>query len=134
MKAYAIWGNNISFGWTPGDSGRAVILYYLIEYNNDTVYHLQPERAVWRTIRNLTKILENPANLTNLRPSTTYRFRMTAYNRVGASPISNVSEDITTSEGGRELHPAVIYCSKSVMEALEHCVKSKLLYENIVQS
>ena len=59
---------------------------------------------------------------------------MTAYNRVGASPISNVSEDITTSEGGRELHPVVIYCSKSVMEALEHCVKSKLLYENIVQS
>ena len=90
----------MSLSFTPGDSGRAVILHYLVEYNNDTNYHINPRRADWRLIRNLTKILENPFNITHLRPSTTYRFRMRAYNRVGPSPYSNISEDITTSEGG----------------------------------
>ena len=52
-------------------------------------------------IRNLTKILENPANITGLKPSSIYRFRMTAVNRVGSSPISNISDDITTGEGSK---------------------------------
>ena len=101
LKAYVIWGSNISLGFTPGNSGRAVIHYYLIEYNNDTAYHKNPKAAVWRLIKNLTKILENPVNITHLKPSTTYRFRMKAFNRVGPSPLSNISEDITTSEGGK---------------------------------
>ena len=100
LKAYGIWGQNISLGWTPGDSGRAVIRHYRIEYNNDTDYHTgYPNARWWRVIRNLTRILENPANISGLVPSTTYRFRMRAFNRIGFSPYSNISEDITTGQG-----------------------------------
>ena len=105
LKAYAVWGSSISLGWKPGDSGRALILYFKIDYNNDTDYHLYPNRAKWHMIRNLTrsKILENPANITGLRPSSIYRFRMTAVNRIGPSPISNISDDITTGEGSESI-------------------------------
>ena len=99
LKAYVIWGTNISMSFTPGYSGRAVIKYYLIEYNNDTAYHKSPLPPVWRLIRNLTKILENPVNITGLIPNTKYRYRMRAFNVMGPSPWSNVSADIKTSDG-----------------------------------
>lgn len=118
LRAIDTWGTNMSLGWIPGDSGRAVILYYLIEYNNDTDYNRNPSAAKWRIIRNLTKILENPANLTHLKPSTVYRFRMKAFNRVGASPYSNISDDILTGEGIPSQAPLKITASAPERQAL----------------
>ncbi|XP_047144342.1 protein sidekick-1 isoform X1 [Hydra vulgaris] len=118
LKSYGIWGSNISLGWTPGDSGRAVFLYYLIEYNNDTAYHISQNPPVWRLIRNLTKILENPANIPGLKHSTTYRFRMQGFNIVGPSPYSNVSADITTSEGVPSKAPLRVWASAPERQAL----------------
>jgi len=101
LKAYNVWGNVIALGWTPGYSGRAVILRYQIQYNNATDYQQDPSRAIWRDIMNITKILENPANITYLKPNSIYRFRMRAYNSVGPSAKwSNISGDFSTGEGG----------------------------------
>lgn len=120
LKAYNVWGNVISLGWSPGYSGRAVILYYQIQYNNETDYHQDPRRAIWRDIKNITRILENPSNITHLRPNTIYRFRMRAHNRVGPSKHwSNVSIDISTGEGIPTAAPTDIIATAPARQTLE---------------
>eukprot|EP00111_Clytia_hemisphaerica_P021271 TCONS_00062616-protein len=119
LKAYNVWGTVIALGWTPGYSGRAVILQYQIQYNNDTDYHQNPSRALWREMKNLTKILENPANLTYLQPNAVYRFRMRAYNRLGASGWSNISVDISTGEGVPSSKPRGLIVTAPARQTLE---------------
>ena len=74
-------------------------LYYIIESNNQTNYpNVNP--IIWSIAINLTRIQDIPARIPGLRPNTIYRFRVTAYNALGRSPTSNVSDPITTTSAG----------------------------------
>ena len=84
----------------PGSSGRAPILTYTIQYNNDSF----PVSAQWKTLMVVqdAHLVWNllPLTLPNLKPYSDYRFRVKAKNKVGSSNPSNASDTVRTSETG----------------------------------
>ena len=85
--------------WVEGSKGRSPIIKYVIEGNNETGF-ANDRTSQWfiaLTVDEPYKIYNLPPVLIeNLRPNTVYRFRVRAYNKVGASPLSLVSKDIKT--------------------------------------
>ena len=94
---------SVVLNFTPGPSGRAPILTYTIEYNNDSFY--DPFSARWKTVMIIrdAHLVWNllPLTLPNLKPYTDYRFRVIAKNKVGSSSPSNASDTIKTLETGK---------------------------------
>ena len=94
---------SVVLNFTPGPSGRAPILTYTIEYNNDSFY--DPFSARWKTLMIIrdAHLVWNllPLTLPNLKPYTDYRFRVIAKNKVGSSSPSNASDTIKTLETGK---------------------------------
>ena len=93
---------SVVINFTPGSSGRAPILSYTIEYNNESSD--DPATARWRVLM----VVQDahlvwdllPLTLPHLKPYTDYRFRVTAANKVGRSSPSNASDTIKTLEAG----------------------------------
>lgn len=89
--------------FTPGSSGRAPILTYTIQYNNDSFY---PVSAQWKTLMVVqdAHLVWNllPLTLPNLKPYRDYRFRVIAKNKVGSSNPSNASDTVRTLETGKK--------------------------------
>ena len=94
---------SVVLNFTPGPSGRAPILTYTIQYNNDSFY--DPFSARWKTLMIIrdAHLVWNllPLTLPNLKPYTDYRFRVIAKNKVGSSSPSNASDTIKTLETGK---------------------------------
>lgn len=95
---------SVVLNFTPGPSGRAPILSYTVEYNNDSFY--DPVWSQWKILM----IVQDahlvwdllPITLLHLKPYTDYRFRVIAANKVGSSSPSNTSDPIKTLEAGKE--------------------------------
>ena len=89
---------SVLLNFIPGPSGRAPILTYTVEYNNDSSY--DPASARWWTLMVVTdahlfwKLL--PLKLAHLKPCTFYRFRVIAANKIDSSSPSNPSDKIKT--------------------------------------
>lgn len=100
-----IKARSVSLSWTPGFSGRAPIIEYVIEYDNASFYG--PD-ARWKTLK-IVKDAHHiyqliPLKLLHLKPYADYRFRLIAANKVDVSPPSNASDVIRTQEAGKELY------------------------------
>ena len=89
--------------WTVGNTGRAPIITYTIDYNNESNY--RPETATWRVglvVRDAHQRYPLfPLEVPNLKPYAEYRFRVTANNIVGDSPPSNASGTVRTAEDSK---------------------------------
>lgn len=89
--------------WTVGNTGRAPIITYTIDYNNESNY--RPETATWKTtlvVHDAHKLYPLfPLEVPNLKPYAEYRFRVTATNIVGSSPPSNASGTVRTAEDSK---------------------------------
>ena len=96
---------SVVLDFTPGSSGRAPILTYIIQYNNDTYY--DPASSSWKTLMIVrdAHLVWNllPLELPHLKPYRDYRFRVTATNKVGSSSPSAPTDTIRTQETGKEL-------------------------------
>ena len=96
----------IELTWKEGWKGNSPIIKYIIEGNNETGF-ANDRNSEWFD----ALIVNNPFSIYNLppviiedlRPATTYRFRVQAENKVGSSPFSLVSRDVTTVEDGEFL-------------------------------
>ena len=87
--------------WIEGWKGNSPIIRYIIEGNNETGF-ANDRNSEWfdaLIVNDPFKIHAlPPVIIEGLRPATTYRFRVKAVNKVGASPFSKVSADISTAE------------------------------------
>ena len=87
--------------WVEGSKGRSPITKYVIEGNNETGF-ANDETSQWfdaLIVNDPYKIYNlPPVIIENLRPATVYRFRVKAFNKVGPSPASPKSMDITTAD------------------------------------
>ena len=94
---------SVVLNFTPGSSGRAPILTYTVEYNNDSFY--DPASSRWSTLMIVpdAHLVWNliPLTLPNLKPYTDYRFRVIAANKIDKSNPSNASDTIKTLEAGK---------------------------------
>ena len=95
---------SVLLDFTPGSSGRAPILTYTIQYNNDSFY---PVSVQWKTLMVVqdAHLVWNllPLTLPNLKPYSDYRFRVIAKNKVGSSNPSNASDTVRTLETGKKM-------------------------------
>ncbi|XP_037889144.1 protein sidekick isoform X4 [Glossina fuscipes] len=83
-----IQAHQITFSWTPGRDGFAPLRYYTVQLReNDGPWFLLPER-VDPTLTSYTA--------TNLKPHTTYQFRLQATNDLGPSSFSRESIIVRT--------------------------------------
>ncbi|XP_046802367.1 protein sidekick isoform X13 [Lucilia cuprina] len=83
-----IQAHQITFSWTPGRDGFAPLRYYTVQMReNDGPWSLLPER-VDPTLTSYTA--------TNLKPHTTYQFRIQATNDLGPSAFSRESIVVRT--------------------------------------
>lgn len=93
---------SVVINFTPGPSGRAPILSYTVEYNNDSFY--DPASSRWRilmVVQDAHLVWDLlPLTLPNLKPYTDYRFRVIASNKVGSSSPSNATDTKRTLETG----------------------------------
>ena len=89
--------------WTVGNTGRAPIIKYIIEYNNES--NFRPETATWKTahvVNDAHKLYPLfPMEVPNLKPYAEYRFRVTAVNLMGSSAPSNASGTVRTAEDSK---------------------------------
>lgn len=88
--------------WTPGFSGRAPIIEYKIEYNNDSSYDLVTAKwSLGRRVKDAHRVYQLfPVVISGMRPNVGYRFRVIATNIAGSSPPSTVSDKVMTLETG----------------------------------
>ncbi|XP_055390625.1 protein sidekick isoform X4 [Condylostylus longicornis] len=83
-----IQAHQITFSWTPGRDGFAPLRYYTVQMReDDTKWTSLPER-VDPTVTSYTAI--------NLKPHTTYQFRIQATNDLGPSDFSRESITVRT--------------------------------------
>ncbi|TMW48206.1 hypothetical protein DOY81_006718 [Sarcophaga bullata] len=83
-----IQAHQITFSWTPGRDGFAPLRYYTVQMReNDGPWSLLPERVDPSL---------NSYTATNLKPHTTYQFRIQATNDLGPSAFSRESIVVRT--------------------------------------
>ena len=93
LTARAVGTSRIDLSWSaPRNTGGAPILGYRIEAWSN-------ERRTWNTIRPNTKSKSPTFFDLNLEPATTRRYRVSAINRAGTGPASNVAQ--ATTEAAR---------------------------------
>ncbi|XP_050687397.1 protein sidekick-like isoform X4 [Eriocheir sinensis] len=83
-----ITSTSITFSWNPGRDGFAPIRYYTVQYTEDD--------SGWQTIQEKIDYSGNSYSAKNLRPFTSYKFRLQATNDIGESGWSENSEDVRT--------------------------------------
>lgn len=108
LKVIEVRARSVVLDFTPGSSGRAPILTYTIQYNNDTYY--DPASSSWKTLMIVrdAHLVWNllPLELPHLKPYRDYRFRVTARNKVGSSSPSAPTDTIRTQETAPSLPPS----------------------------
>nr|XP_058964313.1 protein sidekick-2-like isoform X2 [Pocillopora verrucosa] len=108
LKVIEVRARSVVLDFTPGSSGRAPILTYIIQYNNDTYY--DPASSSWKTLMIVrdAHLVWNllPLELPHLKPYRDYRFRVTATNKVGSSSPSAPTDTIRTQETAPSLPPS----------------------------
>lgn len=83
-----VQANQITFSWTPGRDGFAPLRYYSIQ--------LIENRGPWTPLRDQVDPLVTTYTIMNLKPFTTYQFRIQAINDLGSSIFSKESIDVRT--------------------------------------
>ncbi|KAK8382212.1 hypothetical protein O3P69_015266 [Scylla paramamosain] len=83
-----ITSTSITFSWNPGRDGFAPIRYYTVQYTEG--------KNGWQTIQEKINYSGNSYLARNLKPFTSYKFRLQATNDIGASGWSESSEDVRT--------------------------------------
>ena len=93
LTARAVGTSRIDLSWSaPRNTGGAPILGYQVEAWSN-------ERRTWNTIRRNTNSTSPIFSDLNLEPATTRRYRVSAINRAGPGPPSNVAQ--ATTEAAR---------------------------------
>ncbi|KAK4323993.1 hypothetical protein Pmani_005348 [Petrolisthes manimaculis] len=83
-----ITSTSITFSWNPGRDGFAPIRYYTVQYTE--------EKSGWQTIQERIDYSGNSYTAQNLKPFTSYKFRLQATNDIGPSGWSEASVDVRT--------------------------------------
>lgn len=108
LRVLQVKARSVVLNLSPGPSGRAPILSYTVQYNNDSFY--DPMSSQW----NILMVVQDahlvwdllPLTLPHLKPYTDYRFRVIAANKVGSSSPSNASDTVKTLEAVPSLPPS----------------------------
>ncbi|XP_058794092.1 protein sidekick isoform X3 [Phymastichus coffea] len=106
-------GSSVDLAWTNGATGKGAILGYYIETKSKAREDWQHYDSQWQTIDRTTNgwLTEYSVSFQKLLPSTSYLFRVIAYNQYGISyPAFSKETIITPSKLHREyaylqLHP-----------------------------
>ncbi|XP_062500361.1 protein sidekick-1-like [Corticium candelabrum] len=88
-EIFAYTETTVHLKWSEGDNGQPAITGYKIEFK------MIP--GVWQHLTGV-KISSTEFVIENLRPNTTYRFRLRAVNSAGQSPWSKPSTIVTTRD------------------------------------
>lgn len=83
-----IQSKQITFSWTPGRDGFAPLRYYTVQKMEN--------RAPWQSIPERVDPHLTSYTVKNLKPFTSYRFRIQATNDIGPSPFSPESAEVRT--------------------------------------
>lgn len=101
LRVFETNATSLELTWLEGWKGNSPIIKYIIEGNNETGF-ANDRNSEWfdALIVNDPFKIHNlpPVIIEELRPATTYRFRVKAVNKVGSSPFSKVSPDFSTAE------------------------------------
>lgn len=90
-----VQSHQITFSWTPGRDGFAPIRYYTVEYNEGESH--------WQRINERVGPQGTSYTARNLKPYTSYRFRIQATNDIGSSgwsPESNITWTMPAAPSG----------------------------------
>ncbi|CAG0921735.1 unnamed protein product [Notodromas monacha] len=79
-----VQSRSITFSWTPGRDGFAPLRYYRIEFAEDST-------GPWQSIAKRVNPMLTTYTCEELKPFTSYRFRIRAFNDIGPSPWSKSS-------------------------------------------
>ena len=95
LTARPVGTSQIDLAWQPpGNDGGIAGLGYRIEGSSDG-------GRIWRIIRSNTGTTTTRYSHRNLQPASTWHYRVSAINRAGRSPASNVAWATTESTGAR---------------------------------
>ena len=83
-----ITSSSITFSWNPGRDGFAPIRYYTVQFMKN--------KGGWQNIPERVEYTATSYTAQNLKPYTSYKFRLQATNDIGASGWSEESEQIRT--------------------------------------
>ncbi|XP_060530016.1 protein sidekick isoform X3 [Cylas formicarius] len=83
-----IQSRTITFSWTPGRDGFAPLRYYTVQKMEDS--------GPWQSLSERVDPQLTSYTVTNLKPFTTYRFRIQATNDIGPSKFSAESVEVRT--------------------------------------
>lgn len=106
LRFLEINATTLELTWKEGWKGNSPIIKYIIQGNNETGF-ANDRNSEWfdALIVNDPFKIHNlpPVIIEDLRPATTYRFRVRGENKVGTSPFSKISRDVMTSEARKLL-------------------------------
>jgi len=99
--------DSATLSWTPPkDTGNSPITNYVVEY--------RPVGGFQWTVANLRKTVAQPSyTVTGLKEGTQYEFRVSAENKVGQSPPSDVS---AAAKYGKHCHQPHVTALKSISD------------------
>lgn len=83
-----VQAQQITFSWTPGRDGYAPLRYYTVQ--------LRENEGPWTLIDERVDPATTSFTVTNLKPHTTYQFRIQATNDLGPSAFSRESIEVRT--------------------------------------
>ncbi|XP_046861970.1 protein sidekick-2-like [Xenia sp. Carnegie-2017] len=94
--------------WREGFKGNSPITKYLVQGNNETGFKNNRDSLWFDALVVINPYKYHnlpPVIIESLRPFTTYRFRVKAWNKVAASDFSAISGEITTQQAAPESPP-----------------------------
>lgn len=88
-----IQSKQITFSWTPGRDGFAPLRYYIVQKSENG--------GPWQTLPERIDPQLTSYTVSDLKPFTTYKFRIQATNDIGPSGFSHESTDVRTYPAGK---------------------------------